>query len=98
MRTGAFHPSQVKYSAVLLLLVSGRGGSSAPKQKVKPQTAAAEAITDPLALISVLQHRYYGHITQSVHFEEKCTTFRLPPELLLHATCLILIRSDPNVE
>lgn len=85
LRTGAFHPSYVKYSAVLL--VSDRGGSS--ELKVKPQTTAGGAIIDPLLLIFSRDI-----VVISVHFEEECR-----PHRRLHCSTQpvrFLIQSDPN--
>lgn len=85
LRTGAFHPSYVKYSAVLL--VSDRGGSS--ELKVKPQTTAGGAIIDPLLLIFSRDI-----VVISVHFEEECR----PHRRLYCSTQPVwfLIQSDPN--
>lgn len=85
LRTGAFHPSYVKYSAVLL--VSDRGGSS--ELKVKPQTTAGGAIIDPLLLIFSRDI-----VVISVHFEEECR-----PHCRLYCSTQpvwFLIQSDPN--
>lgn len=85
LRTGAFHPSYVKYSAVLL--VSDRGGSS--ELKVKPQTTAGGAIIDPLLLIFSRDI-----VVISVHFEEECRPHRRL--YCFTQPVWFLIQSDPN--
>lgn len=85
------HPSQVKYSALFSCWLCAAGGQIQllKTERKASQTAAGEAITNLLTLISFLQRRKPERVFQTLNVERRNTAF-------CGAYGVIFPRSDPT--